>query len=131
LDKENLKSMKVLLVDDDDLIRTAMKYFFKNKTLIFQTAESAEQGLEYLDMEQWNIIISDYQLPGMNGVEFLGIVNRKFPNVIKVIITAFGDRDMVAEAEKIGVDDFVLKPFSARSITESLTRLLYIQQTEL
>jgi YesN/AraC family two-component response regulator len=123
--------MKVLLVDDDDLIRTAMKYFFKNKTLIFQTAESAEQGLEYLDMEQWNIIISDYQLPGMNGVEFLGIVNRKFPNVIKVIITAFGDRDMVAEAEKIGVDDFVLKPFSARSITESLTRLLYIQQTEL
>lgn len=131
MDKENLKSMKVLLVDDDDLIRTAMKYFFKNKTLIFQTAESAEQGLEYLDMEQWNIIISDYQLPGMNGVEFLGIVNRKFPNVIKVIITAFGDRDMVAEAEKIGVDDFVLKPFSARSITESLTRLLYIQQTEL
>jgi two-component system response regulator HydG len=68
---ENLKKKKTLLVDDDELIRDSLSIAFKKKGFLLQTAETAEEGLQALKREAFDIIISDFKLPRMNGLEFL------------------------------------------------------------
>ena len=77
-----LKDMQILLVDDDESIRSSTTYYFRKKTHAFLTVETAEEALKLIDSLKWDIIISDYQLPGMNGIAFLDIIGRKYPEIM-------------------------------------------------
>ena len=67
---QKLKNMKTLLVDDDGLIRDSLSMAFLSRGCSIRTAESAEEGIEMLRKERFDIIVSDFKLPGMNGMEF-------------------------------------------------------------
>lgn len=122
---DRLSEMKLLLVDDDDTIRASMKYFFKNKTFSFLAVETAELGLESLeDGGRWDIIISDYQLPVMNGIDFLEIVRREHPHIMTTLITAYGSEDLAVKAIKVGIHDFIQKPFTTQTIVELIHHLI-------
>jgi FixJ family two-component response regulator len=124
-DMKNIKNLKVLLVDDDDSIRNSMHYFFKKKTKVFKTVETAELGLESLrNGEAWDIIISDYKLSGMNGIDFLGLVRKKAPDTMTALITAYGSIDIAVKAIKAGIHDFIQKPFTTKEIKDSLHFLM-------
>jgi DNA-binding NtrC family response regulator len=66
----------------------------------------------------------DYRLPGMDGLEFLKRIQKTQPNALKVLITAHKSKGVVAAALKIGIQDFIEKPFTTKTIEESLTRLI-------
>ena len=65
-----LKSLKTLLIDDNAIIRDTMKTIFAQKGCLLKAFETAEEGLQALEKERFDIIISDLQLPGIDGVEF-------------------------------------------------------------
>lgn len=121
---EKLKTMRVLFIDDHDWIRSAMEYFFRKKMLAFVALENAEMALEHLKNEAYDIIICDYKLPGINGLEFFNLLEERFPGVIKILITAYASTEIAIEADKIGVHDFIQKPFRVATIERSLTRLI-------
>jgi len=123
---KNLKNMKTLLVDDDELIRDSLSIAFKNKGCLLQTAETAEDGLKALKEESFDIIVSDFKLPGIDGIEFLKLATAYHPNSVKILITAYGDKDVVSEALGAGAQDFIEKPFSIRMLIDSLNRLIQI-----
>ena len=121
---EALKSKKILLVDDDRSIRLSLFYYFGKKCAFFGCRETAEQALEHLQKEAYDIIICDYRLPGMDGLSFFQELHRLEVPVLKVLITAFGNMELAIEAIKIGVHDFILKPFNAHTVEQSLLRLI-------
>jgi DNA-binding NtrC family response regulator len=121
---ETLKKKKTLLVDDDELIRDSLSIAFKNKGCLLQTAETAEEGLQALNKEAFDIIISDFKLPGIDGIEFLKLAKKSHPNTVKILITAHGEKDTVSEALGAGAQDFLEKPFSVRTLIDSLNRLI-------
>lgn len=122
----DLPKLKVLLVDDDDIIRTSMDLFFKNKSSAFKAVETAELGLEALeDNGPWDIVISDYQLPRMNGIDFLKIVRKKWPNVMRIMATSYFSAEFAAEAITAGIYDYIQKPFIPERVIDSLTNLIY------
>ena len=121
---ENLKNMRTLLVDDDELIRDSLSIAFKNKGCPLQTAETAEEGLQALREESFDIILSDFKLPGIDGIEFLKLATAYHPNSVKILITAYGDEDTVSKALGAGAQDFIEKPFSIRMLVDSLNRLI-------
>ncbi len=121
---ENLKKKKTLLVDDDELIRDSLSIAFKKKGFLLQTAETAEEGLQALKREAFDIIISDFKLPRMNGLEFLKLAAASHPNIHKILITAYGDENIAAEALEIGVHEFVEKPFTVKALLESLSMMI-------
>jgi DNA-binding NtrC family response regulator len=121
MDGDKLRAMKVLLVDDDQSIRVAMEYYFKKKTRTFFTVEDAEIALKFLNKEVWDIIICDYKLPGMNGIDFFKMVDL---NVIKILITAYASNEVASKARRAGIHDFIQKPFSTKVIKDSLGRLI-------
>ena len=84
---EKLKAMKVLLIDDDEWIRSSLECFFKNKASSFRAFENAESALEQLKYETYDIILCDYRLPGMNGMAFFKLLKKLYPDTMRVLIT--------------------------------------------
>jgi DNA-binding NtrC family response regulator len=116
-----LLKMKVLLIDDDESIRTSMEYYFRKKTAVFKTVESAELGIEILrDIGPVDIFIVDYKLPGMNGLSFLKGVKQKWPNARCVLITAHSSPEMISKALSLGVKAFIQKPFTTKALMDAL-----------
>lgn len=121
---EALKTQRILLVDDDQSIRLSLFYYFGKKCAFFGCRETAEQALEHLQKQAYDIVICDYRLPGMDGLSFFQELHRLKVPVLKILITAFGNMELAIEAIKIGVHDFILKPFNAHTVEQSLLRLI-------
>jgi len=119
-----LRKMNTLLIDDDEWIRHSMGIFFEFEGCDLRTLETAEEGLEELQKHDYKVIIADYRLPGMDGLEFLRRSQKTHPNAMKLLITAYGSKEVVSEAYKLGVQDVIKKPFTIESIEKSLCRLI-------
>ncbi|MBW1674460.1 MAG: response regulator [Deltaproteobacteria bacterium] len=119
-----LRKMNILLIDDDEWIRHSMGIFFEFEGCDLRTLETAEEGLAELKRQDYKVIIADYRLPGMDGLEFLRRSQKTHPDAMKVLITAYGSREVTSEAYKLGVQDVIKKPFTIESIEKSLCRLI-------
>ena len=125
-----LKTMDILLIDDDEWIRDSLSIFFEGEGCYLTALETAEEGMEALKGQNYDIVITDYRLPGMDGLEFLKRIQDMQPHAMKVLITAYGSGEVVSEANKIGIHDFIEKPFTTKTIEASLSRLVKAREQE-
>ena len=119
-----LKEMKILLIDDDKWIRDSLSLFFEYEGCHFLALETAEESIKALKMHDYDIIIVDYKLPGMDGLAFLKRIHESHPDAMKILITAYRSEELVSEAKRMGIQDFIEKPFTIKTIEESLSRLI-------
>ena len=115
-----LKQVKTLLVDDDEFIRDSLKIAFATKGCTMRVAETAEEGLEAIKEERFDIIISDFRLPGINGLDFLKLATVTHPQAVNILITAYRDEYLFSEAIRLGITEFIDKPFSVKALAELL-----------
>ena len=115
-----LQNRRALLVDDDPFIRDAMQLAFRQKKLHLRTAATAEDGLKALFEERFDVIISDYRLPGINGITFLKQAVLTQPNAVRLLISAGGEDDLISDAYAVGVHDFLQKPFTVDTLWATL-----------
>jgi len=121
---DRIKNMKILLVDDDEWIRDSLSLFFETEGCNLLTFETAEEGMEAVTHQVYDIVISDYKLPGMDGLEFLRRVKEKQPNALEILITAYANCEILKEAKILGIKDIIPKPFSSEDVETSLTRII-------
>jgi DNA-binding NtrC family response regulator len=121
---QKLQDMKLLLIDDDEWVRDSMRLFFESEGCHILTLETAEEGIKILNKQDFDIIIIDYRLPGLDGLEFLRRIQKKHPVVMKILITAYGSEKLFAKARKFGVHDYIPKPITSEAIEASLSRLI-------
>lgn len=119
-----LREMKMLLIDNDEWIRDSLSLFFEGEGCHLVAVETAEEGMEELKRQGYEIILVDYRLPGMDGLEFLERIKDSHPDALTLLITAYGSKDVFLKARKIGVQGFIDKPFTIKTIEESLSRLM-------
>ena len=119
-----LKNMKILLIDDDEWIRDSMSLFFESEECNLLALETAEQGLKILKNEKYDIIIVDYRLPDMDGLDFFKRIQKFHPNAFKILITAYGSKELLSKAREMGIHDFIEKPFTSEIIEESLSQFI-------
>ena len=119
-----IKNMKILLVDDDEWIRDSLSLFLEAEGCNLLTFETAEEGMESVKQQAYDIVISDYKLPGMDGLEFLRRVKEQQPNVFEILITAYANCEILNEAEMMGVKDIIPKPFTSEDVETSLNRII-------
>ncbi|MGD9139191.1 MAG: response regulator [Desulfobacterales bacterium] len=115
-----LKDLKTLLIDDNVIIRDTMQMFFSQKKCFLKTCETAEEGLQALEEEPYDILICDFQLPGIDGVEFFRRAAAFHPDPIKILISGYVNESAISEAFDIGVHAFIRKPFSLMAFFEQL-----------
>jgi DNA-binding NtrC family response regulator len=123
-----LKDVKTVLVEDDAMIRNALSMAFKNKDCCLRVCKNAEQGLQALKEERFDIIICDFRLPDMNGLEFFKLVGNRPSHTLKILISAYGDKKLSSELSRVGVHAFIPKPFSVKQLIHILVHLIEVNQ---
>jgi len=118
-----LKNTKILLIDDDEWIRDAMTLFFEAEGCQIMALETAEEALVEIHRQNYGIVICDYKLPGIDGLQLLKEVQKAKPGIKMILITAYKTDALVSEAKQMGIHDFISKPFTSETIEESLSRL--------
>jgi YesN/AraC family two-component response regulator len=93
-----------------------------------RVAENAEEGLKAISEEPFDIIISDLRLPGMNGLDFIKQAAVIQPEAIRFLITAYRDDHIISEAVRIGVNEFIEKPFAVKVLINLLVLALKRQK---
>ena len=119
---KTIKGKKILLIEDDESVRDSMKMFFIGEGIRIDTEETAEEGIQTLEKQRYDIIITDYRLPGMDGLMFLRQVHDLCPDSFKILMTAYGSRKLFKDAAALGVNEYIEKPFTAKLIRNALTR---------
>lgn len=119
-----LRELSLLLVEDDELIRDSLQLFFESEGCRLNVRESAEDGLAAIRDQAYDIIITDFRLPGMDGLDFLKSVQDLCPAAQKILLTAYMNEQVLAEAFRLGVHQFIEKPFSSDDLEEALAQLV-------
>ena len=105
-----MKEMKVLLVDDEQKFVEALSERLQMRDLKNETVYDGEEALNFVDDKEPDVMVLDLKMPGIDGMEVLRRVKKKFPAIRVIILTGHGtDRDE-EESRRIGVFDYLKKP---------------------
>ena len=105
----------ILVVDDDDGIRSLVKEYLNENNYLVSTADSAENALEKIKIIKFDLIILDIMMPGKSGLEFIQENKKKLETPI-ILLTAKGEATERIEGLEIGADDYLPKPFEPKEL---------------
>ena len=115
---------KVLVVDDDPVVGKSFDRVLSGKGYAVITAGSAQEALNKLDAENYDVVFTEIKMPGMNGLEMAERVKQRRPWLPVVIVTGYGSPGNEARAEAAGVSGFLRKPLSPEMIEGSAEKAL-------
>jgi CheY-like chemotaxis protein len=114
----------ILYVDDELLNLKAFKATFRREFHVF-TAISAIEGRKILETVNVDVVVSDHQMPGMKGIEFLKSIISDFPKPVRILLTGYADPAEVKEAIHKGyVYKCILKPWNAKELQNEIESAL-------
>ncbi|MGB5569992.1 MAG: chemotaxis response regulator CheY [Sedimenticolaceae bacterium] len=120
------KNMKILVVDDFSTMRRIIRNLLRD--LGFNNTQEADDGVTALPMLQagsFDLLITDWNMPGMQGIDLLKAVRSddKLRGLPVLMVTAESKRDQIVEAAQAGVNGYVVKPFTVRTLEEKINRI--------
>lgn len=119
-----LAGLKVLLIENDPFIRDTLRKALLNEGCELESAHSSAGGIEFLKKGPFDIIISDFNLPGINGFEFLKMTRKLCPEAIKIMVASIGDVDPMSRVFESGIHDVIEKPFPFESLLYTISKHL-------
>ena len=113
----------ILVVDDDDGIRSLVKKYLNENNFLVTTADSAEDASEKISIIKFDLIILDIMMPGKNGLEFIKENQKKLETPI-ILLTAKGEARERIEGLEVGADDYLPKPFEPKELILRIKNIL-------
>ena len=113
----------ILVVDDDDVIRSLVKKFLNENNYLVTTADSAEDASDKIKIIKFDLIVLDIMMPGKNGLEFIE-ENKKNLDTPVILLTAKGEAKERIEGLEVGADDYLPKPFEPKELILRIKNIL-------
>jgi DNA-binding NtrC family response regulator len=123
-----MSSTKILIVDDELIMRESLAGWLERDGHQVQTAPSGEEALDLLEENRCDILLVDIKMEGISGLEVLRRVKESDPDVAVVMITAYGSIPTAIEAMKHGAYDYLLKPFDPNELGVLIEKIIQHQQ---
>ena len=118
-----MASPKIIIVDDNDLIRTLLRGVLRAEECeIIGEARNGTLALELIEKSKPDIVLLDVLMPEMDGLETLQNIKQQYPEIIVVMITGSPSKDNVKESIQGGASGFIVKPFNSAKVIETLKR---------
>jgi len=121
---------RILVVDDEESIREFLEIMLKKEGYEVTSAEDGAKAKEVLQKKTFDMIISDLQMPNVNGIELLKHTRESYPETVFMMITAFGTTENAVEAMKMGAYDYLTKPFKIDEVRINIANALRSKNLE-
>lgn len=110
------KDNRLLIVDDQQGVRRLLYEAFTDEGYRVRIAAGGQEALKMIGQEVPDIILLDVKMPGMNGLETLAELKKINANIPVLMMTAYGDLDMISHAKRLGVKHYITKPFDLNEV---------------
>ena len=117
-----IEQTHVLVVEDEKRLREVLSSSISEMDFQTSAARSGEDAIRIMETCPHDIVLLDLNLPGMDGLETLGIIHQRWPDVAAIILTGFGDLEAAQSAIRMEVVDFLTKPASLGDLEMALDR---------
>ena len=114
---------RILAVDDQRYFRELIDGLLSHEGYEVHTAESGEQALRALECDDYDVIVTDLVMPGIDGTELVQQIKERRPDQDIIMVTGVVDVKSAVEAMKVGATDYILKPFDRKVLTRSLDKI--------
>jgi DNA-binding NtrC family response regulator len=111
---------KILVVDDKESVRVILKQMLEQGGYSADTAKDGDDALAMMKNTPYDMLITDINMPVMNGVELLNRTKEAFPAMPVIFITAYGKDKIIIDAVKVGLSDFIEKPFKMEDVLKTV-----------
>jgi DNA-binding NtrC family response regulator len=125
-----VSNSRILIVDDEKNLRLTMTMCLEPLGYEIGTADDGEDALRQLDNQEFDLILLDIRLPGMDGLDVLRRVVKQHPDIPIVMVSAHGTVESAVEAMKLGAVDFIEKPFTPHELRTVVKQVLDREQLE-
>jgi len=110
---------KILIVDDEKAIITLMEHAFSRAGYDVRSAKSGEDALELLKQDKIQVIFSDLNMPGMNGIELCRAIRKDMPMAMIFAVTGYASLFELADCREAGFDDYFNKPVNIKTLVKT------------
>ena len=117
-----MKQVKILIVDDEEPVRKLLKHIVETEGYHALTAANSEEALAIYQPGEFQVMLIDIRLPGMDGIELLKTIKVGGDTVPVIMISAYGTVDSAVEAMRLGAFDYITKPFDNNDIVRHRVR---------
>ena len=121
---DRLSGVKILLIERQAVVEESLRKISTDNGSLLTTVRTAEEGLRLVKTNPYDVIISEYDLPGINGLDFFTLAPVRKCSCAKVLIAGYGDVDPVSRARTVGIGALLEKPFPLATLIDTLKRLL-------
>ena len=122
---------KLLIVDDERMILELTSMVLSSRGFDVSVVDNASESYELIEREQPALVLLDYMMPKINGLEALKEMRERFPETYVIMFTGKGSEEVAVELMKAGASDYILKPFSNAKLVERIENVLRIRSVEL
>lgn len=119
-----MSAEKVLIVDDEEVIRDVCAQILANEGYEVATASSGKEALHMVSETTYDAVVTDIMMPDMSGLELLEILRSTSLDVCSIVITGLGTFDMATQSDRLGAREFVVKPFTPDELSEAVRKAL-------
>jgi DNA-binding NtrC family response regulator len=121
---------RILIVDDDDTIRSTMKAILEDEGYEVDLAASGKEGVQKANETSYNIALLDIRLPDMEGVELLKLMKPAVPRTRKIMVTGYPSTQNAIEALNKNADAYLIKPVDIEKLLKTIEEQLKLQDEE-
>ena len=122
---------RILVVDDEESIREFLDIMLRKEGYQVTCVEDGQQAIDILKKKSFDMVISDLQMPNVTGIELLQNIRSDYPDLLFMMITAFGTTETAVEAMKMGAYDYVTKPFKLDEVRINIANALRSKHLEI
>lgn len=118
---------RILIVDDEDIVLKSCLRVLQKLDYEIETAYSGQTALDNLEKKKYDIVVTDLMMPGMDGMQLLEEIKKRYPEVIVIIFTGYATVETARQALKAGAFDYIPKPFTPdelRNVIENAVKSL-------
>lgn len=117
--------VRILIVDDVPIVLTSLRRVLERAGFRVEAADSGASALAFLGREEVDVVVSDFMMPGMNGIELLRAVAERWPRVRRAMLTAQADEDLLDQSLKDGLLHAAFqKPWNNKTLADALRALV-------
>ncbi len=118
------KNVNIMVVDDEEIVRDSLGAWLEEDGYHVESVESGKKALELLPAKDWDLMLVDLKMPGMDGIQLMDEVRKTYPEMLVIIMTAYATVDTAVKAMKKGAYDYFVKPFNPDDISLTIRKIV-------